>query len=98
MKLTVLKILYFLIGKLNEQKGMLKTRVHDPKYPTIYCDGENQHVVMMPNGQLLYGLVNTKVYDQVGDLPYAKFESIVNLATNEKEARKIYETDTGANQ
>lgn len=60
------------------------TKEHNPKLCTIIARG-GQHLLITPGGEELYGLVFTRVTDDVQGTPTAIIKLMVNIKNTEKD-------------
>ena len=62
----------------------------NPNYATLVTDDFNQHALILPNGQKLYGVIKTLTNDSVGLQPQCEVTLFCNILSTEFEAKTYY--------
>lgn len=52
---------------------------HDPKLATVIVTDQSGTLIKMPNGDILPGIIMTRVTDHIDDRPYVLVKMNVNL-------------------
>ena len=68
----------------------LPTRNFNPSYCSVVTDLGNQHMVITPSGEKLYGTVKTIVTDEVNAQPICEITLFCNLLSDEDAAKYLY--------
>lgn len=69
----------------------------DKKRWTVFTDDRGQHILMSPNGEHLYDVVETVTTDQAGETAYCKAIVAVNLVKSRQDALEGYGVKTPEN-
>lgn len=58
-------------------------------WPTVICE-TGMHLIVMPNGDHLKGLIMTRVTDDDGDFPQVLLKAFCNIAKDHEDAMRKY--------
>lgn len=66
------------------------TRNFNPSYCSVVTDLGNQHMIVTPNGEKLYGTIKTVVTDEVNVQPICEVTLFCNILPDEDAATYLY--------
>lgn len=59
-------------------------KYRNEKFVTVYAS-KGQHLIKTPNGEMLQGVLMTRVTDNVDEMPYVLIKAYCNIANNDED-------------